>query len=93
MKTYSRPEINLLAFLTSASDGVKWSASRSGSLTHGETAPDTYWSENLWLQWSIQNGSENKNLAPAKYGALIVHFVDSHFNEFIEQLVSRILGL
>jgi len=39
MKTYGGMELLLHEFLTSAKDGVKWLAWRSGCITHEEGAP------------------------------------------------------
>jgi hypothetical protein len=43
VKMYWGMKIYLHAFLTSALDGDKWSASRPGRFTAGERTPGTHW--------------------------------------------------
>jgi hypothetical protein len=43
MKTYGRVDAWIHIFLTSALVLGEWSASRTGSFTHGERGPGTHW--------------------------------------------------
>jgi hypothetical protein len=43
MKAFWGEEVQLHAFLTSALDGVEWSASRPGRFTPKERTPATHW--------------------------------------------------
>jgi hypothetical protein len=65
MKAYWGVEVWLHAFLTSALDGGKLSASRSGRFTPRERAPDTHWIGD-WVdpQSPSGRGGEEKNSQP-----------------------------
>jgi hypothetical protein len=43
MKTYGGVNVQIHIFLISALNGGKWSASRPGRFTPGESAPRTHW--------------------------------------------------
>jgi hypothetical protein len=47
MNTYGGVDVELHAFLTSALDGIKWSASRLDRFTPEQIVPATHWLEGL----------------------------------------------
>jgi hypothetical protein len=67
MKTYKRVEVQLHAFLISALDGGKWSATRSDRFTAGERTPGTHWIGG-WVgpRAGLEAVEKRKNLSPCR---------------------------
>jgi hypothetical protein len=77
MKTYKGAEVEIPSFLTSALDGVEWSASPSGRLTYEEqlTAPAAY--EGVWAPVSVRTSWRKQH--PFPLSALKPRFVHAAF--------------
>jgi hypothetical protein len=66
MKAYGGVDVEIHLFLSSAVGGGEWSASRPGSLTPGERAPDNFWiGGRVGPRLGLEDLNRTKNLAPA----------------------------
>jgi hypothetical protein len=67
MKTYREMEIWIHASLTFALDGGDWSVLRPGVFTAGESSPQVFTGQEVWLVWIAWRGEASLLLLGMKF--------------------------